>query len=99
MTTFKVGLLMEHELRKSLPMKPALSMRQLIDRIDKYKQVEEDQTQGKGKAKVFLKKRDPRRVDIIITVLKETSPIRHHLRGLKWLIHCSKSQSIRYWRR
>ncbi|XP_030924942.1 uncharacterized protein LOC115951973 [Quercus lobata] len=57
--TFKVGLSTEHELRKSLTMKLALSMRQLIDRIDKYKRVEEDQTQGKGKAKVFPKKRDP----------------------------------------
>ena len=58
--TFKVGLPTEHELRKSLTMKPALSMHQLMDRIDKYKRVEEDQTQGKGKAKVFLEKRDPR---------------------------------------
>ena len=31
-----------------------------MDHIDNYKQVEEDQTQGKGKAKVFLEKRDPR---------------------------------------
>ena len=30
-----------------------------MDCIDKYKRVEEDQTQGKGKAKVFPKKRDP----------------------------------------
>ena len=37
-------------------------MCQLMDRIDKYKRVKEDQTQGKGKAKVFLEKRDPRRV-------------------------------------
>ena len=33
-------------------------MCQLMDRIDKYKQVEEDQIQGKGKAKVFPEKRD-----------------------------------------
>ena len=30
-----------------------------MDRIDEYKWVEEDQTQGKGKAKFFLEKRDP----------------------------------------
>ena len=30
-----------------------------MDRIDEYKWVEEDQTQGKGKAKAFPKKRDP----------------------------------------
>ena len=43
MRTFKVGLPTEHELRKLLTMKPTLSMRQLMDHIDKYKRVEEDQ--------------------------------------------------------
>ena len=57
--TFKVGLPIEHDLRKSLTMKPASNMRQLIDCIDKHKQVKEDQTQGKGKTKVFPEKRDP----------------------------------------
>ena len=47
--TFKNSLLTEHDLRKSLTGKPATSMRQLMDRIDKYKRVEEDQLQGKGK--------------------------------------------------
>ena len=51
--TFKVSLLAEHGLRKSLTGKPASSVRQLMDRIDKYKQVEEDQQQGKGKAMVI----------------------------------------------
>ena len=41
--TFKVGLPTEHDLRKSLTMKLAQSMRQLMDRIDGYKWVEEDQ--------------------------------------------------------
>ena len=57
--TFKIGLPAEHELRKSLTMKSALNMRQLMNRIDKYKQVEEDQIQGKGKAKMFPEMRDP----------------------------------------
>ena len=52
--TFKVGLPAEHDLRKSLIRKPVKSVRRLMDRIDEYKQVEEDQQQGKGKAKVFL---------------------------------------------
>ena len=30
-----------------------------MDHIDEHKRVKEDQTQGKGKAKVFLEKRDP----------------------------------------
>nr|XP_023913902.1 uncharacterized protein LOC112025463 [Quercus suber] len=41
--TFKVGLPTKHDLRKSLTIKAASSMRQLIDRIDKYKRLEEDQ--------------------------------------------------------
>ena len=40
---FKVGLPTEHDLRKSLTKKPIRSVRQLIDRIDKYKRVKEDQ--------------------------------------------------------
>ena len=40
--TFKVGLLVEHGLRKSLTGKPATSVRQLMDWIDKYKRVKED---------------------------------------------------------
>ena len=42
-STFKVGLPAEHNLRKSLTGKPVISVRQLMDRIDKYKTVEEDQ--------------------------------------------------------
>ena len=51
--TFKVGLPIEHDLRKSLTRKPARNMRQLMDQIDEYKWVEEDQQQGKEKAKVI----------------------------------------------
>ena len=53
-STFKVSLPTEHGLRKSLTGIPVTSVRQLIDQIDKYKRVEEDQQQGKGKAKVIL---------------------------------------------
>ena len=52
--TFKNSLLTEHGLRKSLIGKPAISVHQLMGRIDKYKRVEEDQLQGKGKEKVIL---------------------------------------------
>ena len=50
---FKVSLPVKHELRKSLMKKLVQNMRQLMDRIDKHKQVEDDQQQGKGKAKVI----------------------------------------------
>ena len=53
--TFKVSLLAEYDLRKSLTKKSVRSMRRLMDRIDEYKWVEEDQQQGKGKAKVICK--------------------------------------------
>ena len=52
-STFKSGLQAEHGLRKSLTEKPATSLCQLMDRIDKYKRVKEDQQLGKGKAKVI----------------------------------------------
>ena len=40
--TFKVGLLIEHELRKSLTMKPTSIMHQLMAHINKYKRLEGD---------------------------------------------------------
>ena len=52
--TFKVGLPVEQDLRKSLTRRSARSMRQFMDRIDEYKRVEEDRQQGKGKAKVVV---------------------------------------------
>ena len=40
--TFKVGLPFEHGLRKSLTGKSVTSLRQLMDRVDKYKRIEDD---------------------------------------------------------
>ena len=51
--TFKNSLPSKHGLRKSLTGKPATSVCQLMDWIDKYKRVEENQLQGKGKEKVI----------------------------------------------
>ena len=51
--TFKVGLTAENDLRKSLTKKPVRSVHRLMDRIDEYKWVKEDQQQRKGKAKVI----------------------------------------------
>ena len=61
--TFKVGLLSEHGLRKSLTGKPVTSLRQLMDQVDKYKRIEDDQHQGKGKAKVIPQERRDFRSD------------------------------------
>ena len=58
-STFKVGLPNEYGIRKSLTGKPVTNVRQLMNWIDKYKRVEEDQQQGKGKVKVIpQEKRD-----------------------------------------
>ena len=61
--TFKVGLPTEHGLRKSLTGKPVTSLRQLVDRVDKYKRIEDDQQQGKGKANVIPQERRDFRSD------------------------------------
>ena len=60
-STFKAGLLAEYDLRKSLTGKLVTSVRSLMDRIDKYRRIEEDQLQGKGKVKVIRQeRRDPK---------------------------------------
>ena len=71
--TFKNSLPAEHGLRKSLTSKPATSVRQLMDRIDKYKRVEEDQLQGKGKEKVIPQEmRDFRSDSMVATARRGT---------------------------
>ena len=62
-STFKCSLSTEHGLRKSLTGKPVTSLCQLIDRIDKYKRVEEDQQLDKGKAKIVPQERRDFRSD------------------------------------
>ena len=56
-STFKAGLPAEHDLRKSLTDKPVAGVHLLMDWIDKYGRIEEDQLQGKGKAKVIPQER------------------------------------------
>ena len=62
-STFKAGLPAEHNLRKSLTGKPVTSVCLLMDRIDKYRRIKEDQLQGKGKAKVIPQERRDSRSD------------------------------------
>ena len=61
--TFKNSLPAEHGLRKSLTSKPATNVRQLMDQINKYKRVEEDQLQSKGKEKVIPQERRDFKLD------------------------------------
>ena len=62
--TFKVGLPSEHGLRKSLTSKLVTSLHQLMDLVNKYKRIEDDQLQGKGKAKFIPQERRDFRSDI-----------------------------------
>ena len=64
-STFKAGLPAEYDLRKSLTGKSIVSIHQLMDKIDKYRRIEEDQLQGKGKAKVIPQQRRVFRSDQI----------------------------------
>ena len=64
-STFKAGLPTEYDLRKSLTSKLVTSVRQLMDRIDKYRRIEKDQLQGKGKTKVIPQEMRDFRLDRI----------------------------------
>ena len=64
-STFKAGLPAEHDLRKSFTDKPVTSVCLLMDKIDKYRRIKEDQLQGKGKAKVIPQERRDSKSDQI----------------------------------
>ena len=64
-STFKASLPAEHDLRKSLTGKLVINVRLLMDKIDKYRRIVEDQLQGKGKAKMIPQERRDSRSDRI----------------------------------
>ena len=49
-STFKMGLPEDYELRESLTKRPPEDMRQLMRRIEEYKRLEDDRLQSRGKA-------------------------------------------------
>ena len=61
--TFKVSLPPKHSLRKSRISKPVTSLCQLMDRVDKYKRIKDDQQQGKGKTKIIPQEMKDFRLD------------------------------------
>ena len=98
--TFKVGLPAELGLRKSSTGKPVTSVRQLMDQIDKYRRVEEDQQQGKGKGKVIPQERKDFRSDEYSNnrpqgILRDSLD----LRPFRWLTLCFENQCIKSWKR
>ena len=95
---FKASLPSEHDLRKSLIGKPITSLRQLMDRVDKYKRIEDDQQQGKGKAKVVPQERRDFRSDRY----NNNWPRRDHVEqpgsnNNQVVRLYSESQCIKYW--
>ena len=96
--TFKVGLPSEYGLRKSLTGKPVTSLRQLMDRVDKYKRIEDDQQQGK--LRLSLKKKEILgRTD---TTIIGQEGIMQSSKGqitIKWSGLYFKSQCIKYWKK
>ena len=54
--TFKVGLPAEYGLRKSLIGKPVISLRQLMDRVDKYKRMMMTNCKEKGRLRLSLRR-------------------------------------------
>lgn len=50
-STFKVGLPIDFDLRASLALKPVTDMNKMMERVEKYKRLEDDQLQDKAKAK------------------------------------------------
>ena len=53
-STFKVGLLIDSNLRASLALKLVTDMNKLMERVEEYKRLEDDQLQDKAKAKVLV---------------------------------------------
>ena len=98
--TFKIGLPAEHSLRKSLIGKPATSVRQLMDMIDKYKRVRKTYNKVRGRVRLSL-----RRGGIlgrtVTTIINPKGILRSNpgLWLLRWLTLCSKNQCIKSWRR
>ena len=64
-STFKIGFSMDFELRKYLTKNPAEHINKLMERIEKYKRLENDQLQAWSKGKLIMskKKKKERRMD------------------------------------
>ena len=93
--TFKIGLPTELDLRKSLTKKLVRSVRRLMDRIDEYKWVKEDQQQGRGRVRLSLKRgRISDRTNTAITDPKGIFRDSLDLRPLRWLTLCFENQCI-----
>ena len=95
--TLKSSLPTEHDLRRSLTGKPITSVQQLMDRINKYKRVEEDQLQGKEMRRLSLKKGEiSGRTDTTIAARGEISQGNTDQPICKRLMSYSENRYIRF---
>ena len=101
MSTFKRGLHTDHGLRKSLTRKPVTSVLQLMDRIDKYKRVEEDQQTRMAKQRLSLRREGTSGRTVLTAIIgrkgitqSSLDPLEHRQSML-----CSENHYIRSWRR
>ena len=77
------------------------NLRQLMDRVDKYKSIEDNQQQGKkGRLRLSLRKEGiSGKTDTVITGRERIMQINQGLTVLRSSVRCSESQCIKYWRR
>ena len=62
-STFKVGLAIDFELRTSLTLMPIRDMHKLMERVEEYKRLEDDQLQVNSKSKALVVERKEARLD------------------------------------
>jgi len=53
-STFKVGLHIDFYLRASLTLRPVMDMHKLMERVEEYKRLEDDQLHAKSKSKALV---------------------------------------------
>ena len=90
MSTFRMGLPENLELRESLTKRPPEDMRQLMRCIEKYKRLEDDQLQNKGKAPLVNRSRlgiFPRRLRRDLRVQKPEMQLGKVNVAFKELVH------------
>ena len=62
-STFKVGLPIDFNLRASLALKPVTDMNKLMEQVEEYKRLEDDQLQNNAKAKVPVEEKKEVKTD------------------------------------
>lgn len=80
-STFKVGLLIDFNLRASLALKPITDMNKLMERVEEYKRLEDNQLQDKAKAKAPTVEKKDVKVDQAPQTRRDSFPQAQKLRS------------------